>query len=56
MKVEVVKDTSPEAGKRVMLFQAEIVTSATGSEKTFYITEAQMWQQQGEQWRVLMSK
>jgi thioredoxin 1 len=56
MKVEVAKDTSPEAGKRVVLFQAEIVTSATGSEKTFYITEGQMWQQQGEQWRVLMSK
>ncbi len=56
MKVEVTKDTSAEAGRHVVLFQAEILTSATGSEKTFYITEGQLWQQQGEQWRVVMSK
>jgi hypothetical protein len=56
LKVEIAKDTAPEAGKHTVLFQAEIVTSATGSEKTFYITEGQLWQQQGKQWRVVMSK
>jgi thioredoxin 1 len=55
MKVEIVQSTSPEPGKHLVLFQAEIVTSATGSEKTFYITEGQLWQQ-GEQWRLVMSK
>lgn len=56
LKVEVTKDTSTEPGKRLVLFQAEILTAATGSEKTFYITEGQLWQQQAEQWRVVMSK
>ena len=37
LKVEVTKDTSTEPGKRLVLFQAEILTAATGSEKTFYI-------------------
>ena len=56
MKVDVAKDTSPGTGKQMVLFQAEILTSVTGSEKTFYITEGQLWQQQGEHWRVVMSK
>jgi thioredoxin 1 len=56
MKVDITESTSPEAGKHGVVFQAEIVTSATGAEKTFYIAEAQLWQQQGEQWRLVMSK
>ena len=56
LKAEIAKETSPEGGKHTVLFQAEIVTPTAGSEKMFYITEGQLWQQQGEQWRVVMSK
>jgi len=56
LKVEVTKDTSTEPGKRLVLFHAVIFKAAASSEKTFYITEGQLWQQQAEQWRVVMSK
>jgi len=56
LKVVIAQSTSPQPGKHAVLFQAEVLTAATGTEKTFYITEDQLWQQQDQQWRLVMSK
>ena len=39
-----------------MVFQAEIRSAAGTDEKDLYITEAQLWQQQGQEWRLVVTK
>ena len=55
VKVEIVQSTSPQPGLHEVVFQAEYRSSTAGG-KTFYVTEGQVWQQQGEQWRLVAAK
>ena len=53
MKLTVIQSESPQPGVQQIVFQAEIHTSAN---QTLYVTEGQLWQKQGEQWRVAGTK
>jgi thioredoxin 1 len=58
MKAEILQNGSPQVqpGSQQVLFQAEIQSAAGPKEQTFYITEGQLWQQQDQQWRILVVK
>jgi len=56
MKTEIVQSLSPQPGSQQLAFQAEIKSGAGESEQTLYITEVQLWQQQGQDWRLAVSK
>jgi thioredoxin 1 len=56
MKADVVQSRSPQPGAQQLAFQAEIRSAAGPTETTFYITEVQLWQQQGQDWRLVVSK
>ena len=56
MNVDIVQNGSPQPGAQQMVFQAEIRSAAASSERTLYITEVQLWQQQGPDWRLVVTK
>ena len=56
IKTEIVQNLSPQPGVQQLAFQAEVRSAATASDQTFYITEVQLWQQQGLEWRLIVSK
>lgn len=58
MKAEILQGGSLQVqpGSQQVLFQAEIESAAAPKEQTFYITEGQLWQQQDQQWRIIVVK
>ena len=56
MKLDVIQSESPQTGIHQVVFQAEVYSAAPSGEHTVYITEGQLWQQQGEQWRLVATK
>jgi len=55
IKLDIIKSDSPQPGTRQIVFQAEVQPRKAG-EHIVYITEGQLWQQQGEQWRLMAVK
>src|ERR1035438_9184002 len=53
IKLDMIQSDSPQPGVQRIVFQAEIQPSAG---ETVYISVGQLWQQQGEQWRVAAGK
>ena len=53
LKLNVIQSESPQAGVQQLVFQAELHTI---SGQTLYVTEGQLWQKQGEQWRLTGAK
>jgi len=53
LKVEVTKLESAQAGLAQAILQLEVKSGATAKLRTLYITEAQVWQKQGTQWRLV---
>lgn len=56
MKLDVAQSTSPETGVQQVVFQVEILSAAQNKPQTVYITNGQLWQKQGEQWRIAATK
>jgi hypothetical protein len=56
MKLDVLQSEAPQTGYRQVVFQAEIHSVASSGERTVYITEGQLWQRQGSEWRLAASK
>jgi thioredoxin 1 len=58
MKVDILQKGAPQVqpGAYQVLFQAELVSAAGPKEQTLYITEGQLWHQEGDQWRIVVSK
>lgn len=54
LKVENPTTSSPQPGIEVVQLQAEIQSGASSHPETVYVTEAQAWQQQGDQWRLVV--
>jgi len=52
LKLDILQSDTPQTGVRQVIFQAEV----RSGERTLYITEGQLWQQQGEQWRLAAAK
>ena len=55
IKLDIIQSDSAQPGTHQVVFQAEILSASAG-EHTVYITEGQLWQQQGEQWRLAATK
>ena len=56
MKLDILQSESPKTGLHQVVFQAEILSGAPAKEHTVYISEGQLWQQQGNEWRLAASK
>jgi thiol-disulfide isomerase/thioredoxin len=58
MHVEMLQGGSPQVqpGSQQVFFQAEIRSAAGPKEQTYYISGGQLWQQQDQQWRILVAK
>ena len=57
MKIDVLQSGASQVpGTYQVLFRAEIHLVEEGKEKTFYITEGQLWRQQDQAWRLILAK
>jgi hypothetical protein len=56
MKLDVLQSDAPQTGYRQVVFQAEVRSGAPAEVRTVYITEGQLWQRQGTEWRLTASK
>ena len=56
MKINVVKSEAQQSGVQQVVFEAEIHSGAGSSDHVQYVTEAQLWQQQGGSWKLIASK
>ncbi|MGA8878199.1 MAG: thioredoxin family protein [Candidatus Korobacteraceae bacterium] len=56
MKISVVKSEPQQPGVQQVVFEAEIHSGVGSSDHVQYVTEAQLWQQQGASWKVIASK
>ncbi|HEX8812983.1 MAG TPA: thioredoxin family protein, partial [Terracidiphilus sp.] len=58
MKIDVLQSGASQVqpGTYQILFRAEIQLAEEGKEKTFYITEGQLWRQQDQAWRLILAK
>jgi hypothetical protein len=56
MNIDVVQTSSPQPGVQVIAFQAEVRSGEPPKGQTLYVTAAQVWQKQGEQWHRLNVK
>lgn len=52
IKLDIIQSESPQTGVQQVVFQAEVLSAA----HTVYVTEGQLWQQQGTQWRLAATK
>jgi thioredoxin 1 len=56
LKLQVLESTSPKPGLHEVVLQAEVKSGAKSSEETRYLLEGQLWQQQGDTWRMVVVK
>ena len=56
MKLDVIKSESPRAGMQQVVFDAEIQPTAGAGQHVQYVTEVQLWQQQGGSWKLVAAK
>ncbi len=52
--LQIAQSTSPQPGLQQIVFQARIKTAPPG--RTLYVAEAQIWQQQDLQWKLVSAK
>jgi len=56
LKVDVTQSESPQTGLEQVVLQLEVRSAAGSREHTLYISEGQLWQQQGTQWRIVAAQ
>lgn len=58
MKIDVLQsgESQVQPGNYQILFRAEIHLAEEGKEKTYYITEGQLWRQQDQAWKLILAK
>jgi len=56
MKLDILQSEAPQTGYRQVVFQAEVRSGAPSGEHTVYLTEGQLWQRQGTEWRLAATK
>jgi thioredoxin 1 len=56
LKVDVTQLQSPQTGLEEVVVQLEVRSAAAAKERTLYISEEQLWQQQGTQWRMVAAQ
>jgi Thioredoxin-like len=56
IKLQVAQSESPQPGLQQVAFEAEVLSTAQGKARTVYVIDGQLWQKQGDQWRVAATK
>jgi thioredoxin 1 len=56
LKLDIIQSQTPQGGTYQVVFQAEVRAGPPTQVHTMYVTEGQLWQQQGEQWRLAAIK
>ena len=56
IKLDIAQSTSPETGLQQVAFQAEIKSAAQNKLQTVYVIDGQLWQKQGEHWRIAATR
>ena len=56
IKLEMAQSTTPEVGSQQVAFQAEIKSAAQNKLQTVYVIDGQLWQKQGETWRIVATR
>ena len=56
IKLDVAQSISPQADLQQVAFEAEVQSAADGKLRTLYVIDGQLWQKQGDQWRIVATK
>ena len=56
IKLDIAQSASPEAGLQQVAFQAEIKSAAQNKLRTIYVIDGQLWQKQGDTWRIAATR
>jgi thioredoxin 1 len=56
MKLDLVQSMASDPGTNKFVVQVEIRSSTNSGDETVYVTAGQVWQQQGDQWRLIAIK
>ncbi len=56
INLEIAQSAASETGVQQVVFEAQILSAALSKPQTVYITNGQLWQKQGEQWRIAATK
>ena len=53
LKLDVIQVDSPQTGVKQVVFQAEVAPPIGSGAPTVFVTDGQLWQQQGAEWRLV---
>lgn len=56
LKLDIAQSDSPQPGVQQLVLEAEIHSAAPAGNRTVYISQGQLWQQQGDQWRLVAAE
>ena len=56
IKINLAQSTLQQPGLQQVGFEVEVVTGAQGKRQTSYVIDGQLWQKQGEQWRIVATQ
>ncbi|HYL16710.1 MAG TPA: thioredoxin family protein [Terriglobales bacterium] len=56
INLKIDQSNSPQTGLHQVIFVAEVKSGAKSPARTVYVSEGQLWAQQGEQWRIVAAK
>jgi thioredoxin 1 len=56
VKLDVSQSSSPQPGVQQVVFEAEVHSGTAAKDHVVWVTEGQLWQQQGGNWKLLASK
>jgi len=56
VKINLAQSTMQQPGLQQVGFEVEVVTAAQGKPQTAYVINGQLWQKQGEQWRIVATQ
>jgi len=56
IKLDVAQSASPQQDLQQVAFEAEVLSAADGRLRTVYVIDGQLWQKQGDQWRIAATK
>ncbi len=56
IKLNVLESTTPQPGLQQIVFEAEIHSGVASADHVVYVTQGQLWQQQGGSWKLVATK
>lgn len=56
MKINLAQSTLQQPGLQQVGFEVEVVTGVQGKAQTSYVIDGQLWQKQGDQWRIVATQ